>query len=205
VPATRSASDHHFERSVVIVRQVSRSHARVSFWVRTPSRCSLTRLFLTGTARLGYGGTVAANHRRQGTGTTPLGTFTMTQAFGNGPRPSMRLAYHRVIKGDYWVGDNSSRYYNSLRNRSGGGFRYSLPSANVNSSEYLPHYAQQYRYAVVINFNRAPQARVHYRGSGIFLHVKGSGPTAGCVAITKSQLLTVLAYLEPGDKITIAR
>lgn len=193
------------QRSVTIVNQTSRSHARVSFWIRTSSRCSLRRLFLTRTARLGYGGTVAAAKRHQGTGTTPLGTFTMTQAFGNGSKPAMWLPYHRVKKGDYWVGDNASRYYNSLRNKSRGGFRYRLRQSNVNSSEYLPHYAKQYRYSVVINFNRAPQRVVRYRGSGIFLHVKGSGATAGCVAITKGQLRTVLAYLKPGDRITIAR
>ena len=193
------------QRSVTIVNQTSRSHARVSFWVRTNSRCSLKRLFLTRTGRLGYGGTVAANKRHQSTGTTPLGTFTMTQAFGVGSKPDMWLPYHRVKKGDYWVGDNASRYYNSLRNKSQGGFRYRLRQSNVNSSEYLPHYRGQYRYAVVINFNRAPQKTVRYRGTGIFLHVKGSGATAGCVAISKGQLRTVLAYLKPGDKITIAR
>ena len=58
--------------------------------------------------------------------------------------------------GDYWVGDNESRYYNSLRNRASGGFRYRLAGSNINGSEYLPNYTTQYRYAVVINFNRAP-------------------------------------------------
>ncbi|MBA3527729.1 MAG: hypothetical protein H0T91_00125 [Propionibacteriaceae bacterium] len=58
--------------------------------------------------------------------------------------------------GDYWVGDNESRYYNSLRNRASGGFRYRLAGTNINGSEYLPNYTTQYRYAVVINFNRAP-------------------------------------------------
>jgi L,D-peptidoglycan transpeptidase YkuD (ErfK/YbiS/YcfS/YnhG family) len=57
----------------------------------------------------------------------------------------------------------------------------------------------------VINFNRAPDYQRHYRGSGIFLHVKGSGATGGCVAITASQMRTVMAYLHVGDKITIGR
>ncbi|HYP43586.1 MAG TPA: L,D-transpeptidase family protein [Propionibacteriaceae bacterium] len=193
------------QRSVTIVNQTSRSHARVSFWVRTHSRCSLSRLFLTRSGRIGYGGTVAATKRRQGSGTTPLGTFTMTEAFGNGPAPKVWLPYHRVRTGDYWVGDNASRYYNSLRNKKSGGFRYWLPSSRANSSEYLPSYGRQYRYSVVINFNRAPQSRVRYRGTGIFLHVKGRGATAGCVAVTAAQMRTVLAHLKPGDRITIAR
>ena len=57
----------------------------------------------------------------------------------------------------------------------------------------------------MINFNRAPDLRKRYRGYGIFLHVKGSGATAGCVGITRSQMRTVLASLQPGDTIKIAR
>jgi len=193
------------QRTVTIVNQTSKTRARVSFWVRTDSSCSLTRKFLTKTARLGYGGTVDGKKRKQGTGTTPRGTYTMTEAFGNGSAPGMWLPYHRVKKGDYWVGDNASRYYNSLRNKSQGGFRYRLASSNLNASEYLPSYTKQYRYAVVINFNRAPDAKEAYRGTGIFLHVKSSGPTGGCVGITKSQMKKVMAYLKPGDRITIAR
>ncbi|MET1005696.1 MAG: L,D-transpeptidase family protein [Propionibacteriaceae bacterium] len=193
------------QRTVTIVNQTSKTHARVSFWVRTDSTCSFTRKFLTKTARLGYGGTVDGTKRKQGTGTTPLGTYTMTEAFGNGSAPGMWLPYHRVKKGDYWVGDNASPYYNSLRNKSQGGFRYGLSSSSINGSEYLPSYTKQYRYAVVINFNRAPDTKKTYRGTGIFLHVKGSGATGGCVGITKNQMKKVMAYMKPGDKITIAK
>lgn len=191
------------QRTVTMVNQTGRSYARVSFWVRTNSRCGFTRMFLTTTGRIGYNGTTDGRTRKQGTGTTPRGTYTMTEAFGIAPEPGMWLPYHRVKKGDYWVEDNNSRYYNSLRNRSQGGFGWKLPASDRNSSEYLPSYTTQYRYAVVINFNRAPDFRKRYRGAGIFLHVKGAGATAGCVAISQSQLLTVMAYLHSGDKITI--
>ena len=40
---------------------------------------------------------------------------------------------------------------------------------------------------------------------GIFLHVKNSGATAGCIGITDDQMVLVLRYLRPGDKITIRR
>jgi L,D-peptidoglycan transpeptidase YkuD (ErfK/YbiS/YcfS/YnhG family) len=193
------------QHTVAIVNQTSRTHARVSFWVRTAGACSLDRLVLTRTARLGYGGTVNGTKRKQGTGTTPRGTYTMTEAFGNGSAPPTVMPFHRVTKGDYWVGDNASSYYNSRRNKSQGGFRWKLPSSNRNSSEYLPHYRRQYRYAVVINFNRSPDYRKAYRGTGIFLHVKSSGATGGCVGVTAKQMRIVLAHLVPGDKITIAR
>ncbi len=191
------------QRTVTIVNQKSRTYARVSFWVRTNSTCSFTRKFLTTTARIGYSGTVKGTKREQGSGKTPRGTYTMTEAFGNGPAPDMWLPYHRVKKGDYWVGDNKSDYYNTLRNKKSGGFRWKL--SNVNGSEYLPDFKKQYRYVVVINFNRAPDTQQAYRGYGIFLHVKSSGATAGCVGITKQQMRTVMAYLKSGDKITISK
>jgi L,D-peptidoglycan transpeptidase YkuD (ErfK/YbiS/YcfS/YnhG family) len=193
------------QRTVTIVNQTSKTRARVSFWVRTDGACSVQRMFLTTTARLGYNGTVAGNRRKQGSGTTPRGRYTMTEAFGNGAAPATSMPYHRVAKGDYWVGDNKSAYYNSLRNKADGGFRWRLPSSSANASENLRAFGKQYRYVAVINFNRAPDVTKRYRGYGIFLHVKGSGATAGCVGITRSQMRTVLAYLQPADTIKIAR
>ena len=87
------------QHTVTIVNQTSRTHARVSFWVRTAGACSLARLFLTKTARLGYGGTVDGAKRKQGTGTTPRGTYTMTEAFGNGKAPTTVMPFHRVKQG----------------------------------------------------------------------------------------------------------
>ena len=193
------------QRTVTVVNQTSKTRARVSFWVRTDGACSVQRMFLTTTARIGYNGTVAGKRRKQGSGTTPRGRYTMTEAFGNGTAPATSMPYHRVAKGDYWVGDNKSDYYNSLRNKADGGFRWRLPSSSANASENLRAFGKQYRYVAVINFNRAPDVKKQYRGYGIFLHVKGSGATAGCVGVTRSQMRTVLAYLQPGDTIKIAR
>jgi L,D-peptidoglycan transpeptidase YkuD (ErfK/YbiS/YcfS/YnhG family) len=177
----------------------------VSFWVRRDAACSLRRKFLTRTARIGWNGTVKGTERKQGSGTTPRGTYTITETFGNGPAPYTSMPYHQVRKGDYWVGDNQSRYYNTLRNSADGGFRWRLPASNVNSSENLRAFGAQYRYVAVINFNRPPDKRVAYRGFGIFLHVKTDRATAGCIGITAAQMKQVLRYLRPGDKITIRR
>ena len=186
------------QRTVTIVNQTSRTYARVSFWVRRDAPCSLTRKFLTTTARIGQNGTVEGTERRQGSMTTPRGTYTITETFGNGPAPYTSMPYHRTRKGDYWVGDNSSRYYNQLRNSAQGGFRRS-------ESENLRAYGAQYRYVAVINFNRPPDTSRAYRGFAIFLHVKNGTGTAGCVGITEGQIKQVLRYLRPGDKITIRR
>lgn len=191
------------QRTVTVVNQRSKTYATTGFYVRINARaCSFDRLFLATKTRLGYGGTVAGTKRKQGTGTTPLGTYTITSAFGIKPDPGSWVPYHRVKAGDYWVEDNGSRYYNTLRNKASGGFRYWLPAANANSSERLAAYPGQYDYALVINYNRPPHA-VRYRGAGIFLHVKGSGPTAGCVSISHKNMRIALAYIRSGDKIVI--
>ena len=192
------------QRTVIIVNQTSRTYARVSFWVRRDGPCSLTRKFLTTTARIGRNGTVDGTKRKQGSGTTPRGTYTITETFGNGPAPYTSMPYHQVRKGDYWVGDNQSRHYNMLRNSADGGFRWWLRSGR-NESENLRAFGAQYRYVAVINFNRAPDPRRAYRGFGIFLHVKNGEGTAGCIGISRAQMRQVLRYLRPGDKITIRR
>ena len=166
------------QRTVIIVNQTSRTYARVSFWVRREAACSLTRKFLNTRARIGRNGTVAGTERKQGSGTTPRGTYTITQTFGNGPAPYTSMPYHQVRKGDYWVGDNRSQYYNTLRNSADRGFRWWLPKSNVNSSENLRAFGAQYRYVAVINFNRLPDTQRAYRGFGIFLHVENGEGTA---------------------------
>ena len=196
---------HRTQRSVVIVRQTSRTYARVSFWVRRDAACSLTRMFSTRTARIGRNGTVAGAERRQGDGTTPRGTYTITETFGNGKAPATSMPYHRTRSGDHWVGDNASRHYNTRRRKADGGFRWWLPQSDRNASENLRSYGRQYRYVAVINFNRAPDQKRAYRGFGIFLHVKQDRGTAGCIGITKKQMELVLRYLRPGDRITISR
>jgi L,D-peptidoglycan transpeptidase YkuD (ErfK/YbiS/YcfS/YnhG family) len=200
-----STKIHRSQRTVIIVNQTSRTYARVSFWVRRDAACTLTRKFLTTTARIGRNGTVDGAERKQGSMTTPRGTYTITETFGNGPAPYTSMPYHQTGKGDYWVGDNTSRYYNTLRNSSDGGFRWWLPRSNRNASENLRAYGAQYRYVAVINFNRAPDVQQAYRGFGIFLHVKNGTGTAGCIGITAGQMEQVLRYLRPGDKITIRR
>lgn len=190
------------QRTVTIVNQRAKTYADIAFYVRVNGQaCKLDRLFRGTGARLGYGGTVAGSKRKQGTGTTPLGTYTMTRAFGIKADPGSWIPYHKVKAGDFWVEDNTSKYYNDMRNKSQGGFHWRLPASNPNSSERLLSFPGQYDYAIVINYNRPHP--VKHRGAGIFLHVNGSGPTAGCVSTSEQKIKIVLAYLRSGDKIVI--
>ena len=191
---------HTHTRQVVTVNHTRGYHARVGYWVLRHHRW--TRVYDVRDGRIGYGGLVAATKRVQGSGTTPLGTVRLISAFGRHPSPQgWDLPYRRIHRGDYWVEDNKSRFYNRYRNKSQGGFRWRLPASDVNSSERLTDYRRQYEYAVVTSFN---SHQVRHRGAGIFLHVNGSGATAGCVSAPRPFLRRLMARLDPDRAPVIA-
>ena len=165
-------------RQVVTVNHRDGYHARVKLFVRRHG--AWRRAMTAHDGRIGYGGVVARDQRVQGTGTTPLGTFGIPFAFGmHRERKAWQVPYRRVGRGDYWVQDNASDHYNRYRNKRRGGFRWWLPSSDENSSERLLDFRGQYEWALVMDFN---WRQVRHRGAGIFLHVNGSGATAGCVS-----------------------
>jgi len=187
-------------RQVVTVNHTRGTHARVVLWQRDAS--GWHRLGRTKAGRTGYGGLVRASHRKQKNGTTPLGTFRLLSTFGTHPRDAAwKLDHRRIRAGDYWVQDNRSAYYNRYRNKAQGGFRWWLPADNVNSSERLADYPRQYEYSIVTSFNRR---QVRHRGAGIFLHVNGSGATAGCVSAPRWFLRRAMAGLDPALRPVIA-
>jgi len=187
-------------RQVVTVNHTTGYHARVIYWVRTDG--GWAQRLRAADGRIGYGGLVVADQRHQGTGTTPLGTFRLPWAFGTHARNTgWSLGYRRIRRGDFWVEDNRSRFYNRYRNQSQGGFRWRLPASDPNSSERLSDYPVQYEYAVVTGFN---SHQVRHRGAGIFLHVNGSGATAGCVSAPRPFMRRLMARLAPDRAPVIA-
>jgi len=181
-------------RQVVTVNHTSGTNARVTLWRKKDGHW--TTIVRTTSGRTGYGGLVAGADRRQGTGTTPLGTYRLLSTFGTHSRGgNWGLSYRRIRSGDFWVQDNRSAYYNRYRNQSRGGFRWRLPASDPNSSERLSDYPKQYEFSIVTGFNYAPQVR--HRGSGIFLHVNGKGATAGCVSAPRAFIVSLMNRLEP--------
>lgn len=185
---------------VVTVNHTRGWHARVTWWVHGADGWRAAMRAADG--RTGYGGLVAGARRHQGTGTTPLGTYRLISAFGTHRRdPGWALPYRRTRPGDYWVEDNGSAFYNRYRSKRQGGFRWWLPASDVNSSERLRDYPVQYEWSVVTSFNRA---QVRHRGAGIFLHVNGSGATAGCVSAPRRFLRRLVARLDPAQRPVVA-
>jgi L,D-peptidoglycan transpeptidase YkuD (ErfK/YbiS/YcfS/YnhG family) len=184
---------------VITVNRTSSWHARVTFWRKTSGGWQAVRQSANG--RIGYGGLVVGTKRKQGTGTTPLGTYRLLNSFGTHSRaPAWDLPYRKIRGGDYWVEDNQSSFYNRYRNKSQGGFRWWLKSG-ANTSERLKDFPTQYEYAVNTGFNRN---QVRHRGAGIFLHVNGSGATAGCVSAPRAFMRLAMTRLDPARVPVIA-
>src|ERR1700712_2693155 len=187
---------------VVTVNRTRSWHARVILWERTTTGWRAVARARNG--RIGYGGLVAGARRRQGSGKTPLGTYRLLSAFGTHARSAAwRLPYRRIQRGDFWVEDNGSAYYNRYRNTSEGGFRWWL-TRGVDTSERLTDFPTQYEYSINTSFN---YTQVRHRGAGIFLHVNGRGATAGCASAPRWFLQTMMARLDPkrGPLIAIGR
>jgi L,D-peptidoglycan transpeptidase YkuD (ErfK/YbiS/YcfS/YnhG family) len=205
VPAATQAAVHHQRlggvrvalapgtRQVVTVDHGHGYHARVALWVLRQG--GWQQVLAARDGRIGYGGLVAPRKRHQGTGTTPLGTTRLISAFGTHKSAAgWDLPYRHIRTGDYWVEDNGSRFYNRYRNKSQGGFRWWLPSSAENSSERLRDFPQQYEYSIVTAYNHS---QVRHRGAGIFLHVNGSGATAGCVSAPRAFIRQLMVRLDP--------
>ncbi len=182
-------------RQLVTVDAPSRSSTRasLSLWERRDG-CWRVRLG-PWQARVGRNG-VSAN-RREGDGTTPLGTFRLGRTlYGVAPDPGVRLPYRRLGCGDWWDGDSRSATYNRFRHvPCGAATPFSGGEALWTSTTAYAHFA-------VIEFNTRPA--VPGRGSAIFLHASTGRPTAGCVSVPRQRLVRLLRALRPSPRPLIA-
>jgi len=144
-------------------------------------------------SRYGWAGLVPGTKRRKDTGTTPAGTYALPKAFGLDPNPGTALPYIHSDGNDYWALDPKYPWtFNTYRFNGVHGFR-------ASQAEHIAHFSVQYRYAAVIGFNLpSPGHRANrVRGGAIFLHVNGSGATAGCVSVYQSAMVAILRRLDP--------
>ncbi|MFJ8629363.1 L,D-transpeptidase family protein [Streptomyces sp. NPDC093568] len=181
----------------LITVEAGGSYATVTAWAKGSSGWKAQ--FSTGAARVGSNGVTDGATRRQGTYTTPTGTYTITEGFGN-EAGGTAMPYHRVTNDDWWVEDPESKFYNSMHGEAGADFP--LTESGDRGSEHLVDYPVQYAKALVINFNRWPATPG--RGAGIFLHVNGSGATAGCVSVPRATMDRIMSWMTPAAHPRIA-
>lgn len=173
------------------------SYATVTAWAK--GSAGWKEQFSTGSGRVGSNGVTNGATRRQGTWTTPTGTYTITEGFGV-EASGTSMPYHVVTDDDWWVEDPESKFYNSMHGAQGADFP--LTESGDRGSEHLIGYPTQYAKALVINFNRWPATPG--RGAGIFLHVNGSGATAGCVSVPRATMDRFMNWIEPSAHPRIA-
>lgn len=126
---------------------------------------------------------------------TPIGTFTLTHAFGRYADPGTAVPYTRTTPADWWISESGSLYNTMQRCAS------NCPFTLGDPNEHLYYTVPYYRYAVVIDYNtrNSPTGVVQGAGSAFFLHVTVGAPTQGCVSIDQSQLVRIMRWLRPGD------
>lgn len=171
---------------VITVTATGTGHttARLQAWYKAP-----------GGGWLHYGSAVTAHIGADGMtrspsefrSATPMGSFTLTQAFGALSDPGTSLPYFTTTWADYWI-SSPGRYYNTHQRCSSCGY-------NNGTNEQLRAAVPYYNYAVVINTPSGADAYPH--GSAFFLHVTDGRATAGCVAIPQAKLVTLMRWLTP--------
>lgn len=158
--------------------------AEVSLWERHGERWKQIGPVLP--AVIGRSGLALKDTKREGDGRTPHGVFSIYRAFGYHPNIKTKIDYRMTTEKDLWIDDPASADYN----------RWVKAPTSAVSYEILRREDFLYEYAAVIEYNTDPI--VPGKGSAIFLHVWRSSeiPTAGCVALSKENVVKILEWLD---------
>jgi len=132
---------------------------------------------------------------REGDNITPRGTFKLLRVFYRPDKIKKiktKLNKIKIKKNFGWCDDPKSKFYNKLVR---------LPFKG--SYEKLYRRDSIYDLLIVLNYNTNPI--IENKGSAIFIHIakKNFSNTAGCVALTKKDLLILLANIKKNTKIEI--
>ena len=133
--------------------------------------------------------------KKEGDGTTPIGTFGIGNIYYRSDRvskPITKINCLKIKKNMGWCDDPSSKFYNKLINIKS--------SAN---KEKMYRKDTKYDYLLVINYNI--KKIVKYKGSAIFLHLtKNFKGTAGCIGVSQKDFLIIVKLLKKNSKIKIS-
>lgn len=133
--------------------------------------------------------------RREGDGITPLGRWPLREVLYRADRlrrPLTGLPIKAIRPSDGWCDDPADRNYNR---------KVALPFPR--SHEGLWRKDHLYDVVVVLGYNDRPRSLG--RGSAIFMHLARPGyrPTAGCIALSRADMLKVLRWMRRGDTVAV--
>jgi L,D-peptidoglycan transpeptidase YkuD (ErfK/YbiS/YcfS/YnhG family) len=147
------------------------------------------------TFRVALGRTGIKAAKREGDGATPAGRFHPLRLWWRADRlarPRTRLPARRITPNDAWCEEPADRRYNRPFRR----------SANEPGDRLL---RKDGLYDLIIEIDHNMRPRIARLGSAVFVHVARAnfGPTAGCVALSRHDLLRLLSSLTPKTEIYI--
>jgi len=108
------------------------------------------------------------------------------------PRPRTLLPVRRIAADDAWCEDPEDRRYNRAFRRSA-----NEPGDRLKRADGL--------YDLIVEIDHNTRPRVAGHGSAVFIHVArpGFSPTAGCVALSRSDLQRLVRRLSTKTRIFV--
>lgn len=131
----------------------------------------------------GYVGSQGVGKASASVSRTPAGAYTLGFAFGTGGNPGTKLDYRQITKNSYWIGNVNDPQYNTWQER----------ESSSKQDEHLMDYPVQYEFAITLDYNNGIGG-----GSAFFLHVSNGRPTAGCIAVPRSEMLFLMQKIQKG-------
>jgi len=146
---------------------------------------------------LGKTGVIEADLKREGDGKSPLGVWTIRRVLyrpDKGERPQTGLPTRALERDDGWCDAPGDPAYNRA---------VKLP--HPASAEQMWREDDVYDLVCVLAHNDDPP--VSPLGSAIFLHLAKPdySPTEGCIALSREDMLELLALAKLGDTLAIER
>lgn len=151
---------------------------------------------LTCSCSIGKGGMVGAHMKREGDGASPIGLWDMRRVFYRADRlkrPKTGLPCVALRETDGWCDASDHRLYNRP---------ITLPFAA--SHEKL--WREDHVYDLIVELNHNSDPVTPDLGSAVFFHLARPdyAPTEGCIAVSREDMLAVLALSRRGTKLDIA-
>ncbi len=141
---------------------------------------------------IGRGGALAAAEKREGDGATPLGDWRLRTVLlrpGTPVPAGLSLPWRWISPDDGWSDDPADPAYNRP-----------VVHPHPFSAERLWRADGAYDVIVTLDHNDPPVAG---SGSAVFLHCFEGRPTAGCVAVAKGDLLTLIGRVAANEVLRI--
>lgn len=143
---------------------------------------------LSAPARFGFRGLTDGVLRHAGSLTTPTGIWRLPGfVFGTHAKPlsGVRMAYRRITRYSWWSAERGLTYNTWVE------------SKKSIDGEHLADYPSDYEFAFSSGYNALPNPSVYGRGTAIFVHVFPATYTAGCVAVSRENMLRLVRALDP--------